>query len=158
MMTAPLSFPASASPLSIKLLRGTRVACLIVGLSLCGLISGCSDSGTPCSARGIVEYDGKPLAKGSIRFSTEDGTPGPGGLTPVQDGKYEIPLTAGLKAGKYLIVVLGFRETGKMIKPDEHTEAFKEEIQFLPARYNSNSKEHTELSGGENIRDFQLTP
>ncbi|MES2794091.1 MAG: hypothetical protein V4719_31040 [Planctomycetota bacterium] len=129
----------------------------LAGILFCvAVFSGCQRRGEAAAVIGTVQFDGKPIAKGVIRLSTEDDTPGEGGLSPITNGKYEVPSTAGLKAGKYLVIVYGFKETGKMIKPDEVQPLRKEEVQFIPKQYNDSSTLHLDVLPGENVKDFDL--
>lgn len=125
----------------------------------CLILSGCGGASEAKSAslRGTVKFNGEPVPKGGIRLSTEDGTPGPGGISPIEDGHYEILEDSGMKAGKYLVVINAFKKTGRKIKVDEAGTEREEEKQYLPRRYNDDSKEHLELAPGENTKDFDLT-
>ncbi|MDB5334505.1 MAG: hypothetical protein JWN70_124 [Planctomycetaceae bacterium] len=131
---------------------------LVAGLLVGTLLSGCGKStGEAASLKGTVKFDGQPVAKGSFRLSAEDGTPGPGGLSPIQDGHYEIAAAKGLKAGKYLVLIYGFEETGRTIQADEQAAPRKEEKQYLPRRYNDDSQQKIEILAGENVKDFELS-
>ncbi|WP_010582588.1 hypothetical protein [Schlesneria paludicola] len=130
---------------------------VLAGLVIGCLLSGCSKAAKPASLRGVVKVAGVPVAKGVVRLSTQDGTPGPGGLSPIKDGYFEVESCKGLKAGKYLVIILGFKETGRMIQIDDSNPPQKEELQFIPRRYNDDSKEVIELLPGDNEKDFNLT-
>ncbi|MES2790697.1 MAG: hypothetical protein V4719_13885 [Planctomycetota bacterium] len=122
------------------------------------MVIGCGKpAGEAAALKGTVKFNGELVKKGSVRLSSEDDTPGPGGLSPITDGQYEIPLEKGTKAGKYLVMVYGFKETGRMIKVDDGAPPIKEEVQFIPRKYNDDSKEHLELQPGDNARDFDLS-
>lgn len=128
-------------------------------LLLCLLLSGCggTPAGEPATVRGTVKFNGEPLPKGSIRLATEDGTPGPGGVSPIENGHYEISDDVGLKAGRYLVMINAFKKTGRKYKVSDDGPEREEEKQYLPRRYNDDSKEHLELTIGENTKDFDLT-
>ena len=128
-------------------------------LLLCLLLPGCggAPAGQPATVRGTVKFKGEPLPKGSIRLATEDGTPGPGGVSPIEDGHYEIAEDTGMKAGKYLVIINAFKKTGRKIKVDEAGTEREEEKQYLPRRYTDDSTEHLELVPGENTKDYELT-
>ena len=124
----------------------------------CTLNMGCTNTaGETASLKGTVKFKGELLPKGAIRLSTEDGTPGTGGLSPITDGVYEIKETSGLKAGKHLVIINAFKPTGRKIIVDEAGTQKEEERQYLPRRYNDDSREHIDISPGENIKDFELT-
>jgi hypothetical protein len=135
-----------------------RIEPVLVALLLAVSLPGCDSAGKPASVRGTVKFKGELVAKGSVRVSTEDGTPGPGGIGRIEDGHYEIDSCKGLRAGKYLVIIHGFKETGKMIQIDDANPPRKEELQFIPRRYNDDSKQTIELSPGDNEKDFDLTP
>ncbi len=134
-------------------------ASLWLAVLCCLALSGCSGApaAEPAAVKGTVKFNGEPVASGGIRLSTEDGTPGPGGISPIKDGQYEIPETSGLKAGKYLVVINAFKKTGRKIKVDEAGTEKEEEKQYLPRRYNDASDVHLELMPGDNTKDFDLT-
>lgn len=136
--------------------RTMRVLPITTAMLTTSMLSGCGKS-QPATLTGIVKFDGRPVAKGSVRLSPEDGTPGPGGLSPIEDGHYEISATDGLKAGKYLFMVYGFKETGRTIKVDEAAAPRPEEIQYIPRRYNDDSKESILLQPGDNTKNLDLT-
>lgn len=140
---------------SVLWARPTRF--ILAGLLVGCLLGGCNKGAKPASLRGIVKVGGVPVAKGVVRLSTQDGTPGPGGLSPIKDGYYEVESCKGLKAGKYLVIILGFKETGRMIQIDDSNPPHKEELQFIPRRYNDDSREVIELLPGDNEKDFDLT-
>lgn len=138
--------------------RGLRPSLCFVLVLTSFLLSGCgTPAGEAAALKGTVKFNGEPIKKGSVRLSAEDETPGPGGLSPITDGQYEIPLEKGTKAGKYLVMIYGFKETGRMITVDDGAPPIKEETQFIPRRYNDDSKEHIELQPGDNARDFDLS-
>ena len=141
-----------------RVARRTNSVLPVVALLLFGgLLAGCGkNTGEAASLKGSIKFDGEPIVKGVFRLSSEDGTPGPGGLSPIQNGQYEIPAAKGLKAGKYLVLIYGFKETGRTIKADENATSRQEEQQFIPRRYNDDSQQRIELLAGENIQDFDL--
>ena len=77
------------------------------------LSTGCS-SDTRLAVYGSVSVDDSPLTTGSISLQPiEEHLSSAGGS--VVNGKFELPATHGLKPGKYLVTISGYRETGKMI-------------------------------------------
>lgn len=134
---------------------------LFVGLltaAILGGLGGCSRAAKPASLKGTVKFGGIPVAKGSVRLATQDGTQGPGGLGSIEGGEFEIDSSKGLKAGKYLVIIHGFKESGRTVQIDDSSPPKKQEIQFLPRKYNDDSKETIELQAGENEKDFELIP
>ncbi|HWL10124.1 MAG TPA: hypothetical protein VNQ76_17090 [Planctomicrobium sp.] len=122
------------------------------------IIQGCGKSSHhhPASAEGLVTFRGEPIQKGVIRFQVEDGTPGAGGLGPIEDGQYQIPLTSGLKSGTYTVSIYGFRKTGRVIKIDESTPPVEEEKQFIPRQYNDEATVFHQVLPGDNTLNFSL--
>jgi hypothetical protein len=109
---------------------------ILLGL---GLITGCSQ-GTICWLEGQVTFDGKPVEEGEIVLRPVGGTPGPAAPAKITGGKYEIPQTTGLKAGKFLILIT----------------AANKGTQYIPDRYNVASELTVDLQGGANNKDFSL--
>jgi hypothetical protein len=153
----PLSNCDKRSFLYCRLRSRTFVASFFCGLVLAGLLSGCGSSAQPASLRGTVKFAGVPVGKGSVRLSTEDGTAGPGGVSPIVDGSFDIDSGRGLKAGKYLVIIHGFKETGRTVQVDDASPPRKEELLFIPRQYNDDSRQTIELKPGKNKNDFELT-
>jgi len=70
------------------------------------VVVGCSksDSGGRMAISGTVNFQGKPLDRGSIQFTSAD----PGGKAAIsggmiQDGKFTLPADQGLAPGKYRV-------------------------------------------------------
>ena len=139
--------------ISFERLRLHCVNCLLL-LSLL-LLSGCGGP-SACTVEGNVTFKSESVKKGAIRFFTEDGTPGNGGLAPITDGKYSVNVK-GMYAGKYVVAISGFEETGRKFVPEPGAAEITEERQFIPAKYNSKSKLIVELKKGANTEDFALT-
>lgn len=129
-------------------------------LGLCGAV-GCGSEGAPSGLTGQVTLGGRPVAKGDLRLDPIKDTPGPGGSAKIVDGRYQIPLHAGMLAGEYRVRVTATRATGRMIKnPDAFLGGPAEEpefVQYIPAKYNADSQLTVTLAPGENQHDFVLT-
>lgn len=134
-----------------------RYLLFFVSSALVTGICGCGRAGRPCSVQGTVTFNSAPIPKGAIRFVTEDGTPGNGGLGPITEGKFSVK-SDGMMAGKYLVVISGFEETGRKFKADANGPELNEERQYIPARYNSNSTLTVLLKPGANTEGFDLSP
>lgn len=104
----------------------------------------------------MVTYSGTPLAKGAIRFVTEGETPGAGGVGEIVNGKYEIPLTHGLKEGEYLVMVYGFKPSGRKVTIDDKGTQIDQELQIVPRRYNDATELRQAIKRGMNSLDFDL--
>jgi len=70
---------------------------------------------------GIVQLEGAPLEKGSIRFVPIEGTPRSDAGSSIRDGKYG--LTKGLTVGKYKVEIQGWRQVAGQKTPDPVTRA-----------------------------------
>jgi hypothetical protein len=82
----------------------------IVGfLCACAVVAGftgCADSGPKRYAvSGEVKWRGKPLDHGGVIFLPEDSSLGSSGGAVIKDGRYSIPATSGLQAGRYKVMV-----------------------------------------------------
>jgi hypothetical protein len=109
---------------------------ILLGL---GLVMGCSQ-GTSCWLKGQVTFQGKPVEDGNIVLRPAAGTPGASASAKLAGGKYEFAKAAGLKAGKYLILIT----------------ATNRGYQYIPNKYNIASELTVDLQGGDNIKDFTL--
>ena len=109
---------------------------ILLGLAL---ITGCGQ-GTGCWVKGQVTFDGKPVEEGEIVFRPVQGTPGPAAPAKITGGNYEISEAAGLKAGKFLILIT----------------ATNKGTQYIPDKYNIASEMVVDLQGGANSKDLPL--
>lgn len=131
-------------------------------LALFLAFAGCGSGKPAASVSGSVKYAGEVISAGSIRLDPVDAKGGKAVGTQIKDGKYEISLDAGLVEGEYLVAILGTRETGKSIAPAERLHGtpstpIKETEQFIPEKYNANSKLKISLKAGANLnQDFNL--
>ncbi|MBA4032105.1 MAG: hypothetical protein C0478_14610 [Planctomyces sp.] len=129
---------------------------------LCLIATGCGSGALPfqlASVKGTVTYKGKPLEKGLIRFlpDTEvvDGqVAGKMAFSNISQGSYSIPAERGATVGKNRVEIVGYRETGKTTQVE--TAIIKEEVQFLPEKYNTSSTLSANITPGENTLDFDL--
>ncbi|WP_157605514.1 hypothetical protein [Schlesneria paludicola] len=128
---------------------------MICGL-LMSMVAGCGSGNQPCTVEGSVTYKSKPIEKGAIRFVTEDGTPGEGDLGPITNGRYSLTKKQ-MMAGKYLVMISAFQDTGRRFIPEPGAPEVVEERQYLPKKFNSSSKLKVSLKGGANTEDFNLT-
>jgi hypothetical protein len=89
---------------------------MIAFLMAVAFIGGCGGNGGRSKISGTVQVDGKPLKSGIVSFQPAPGNPAPSAGCPVAEGRFEIPASAGLMPGNYLVRVEAFRETGKKIR------------------------------------------
>ena len=78
------------------------------------LAIGCSDAGNRAAVSGKVLLDGKPLAKGAIKFSPMDNTPGAVTGTEIIDGQYSLSGQNGVAPGWNSVEITAVRKTGQM--------------------------------------------
>lgn len=107
---------------------------------------------------GTVRLQGKPVAKGIVRFiSMDPDLPWSfGGY--IKDGRYEVPEEYGLAAARYQVEFssIGAEDVQHMLDARGRGEAvvLKEEI---PTRFNQNSEVEIDLSSGTVLQaDFDL--
>ena len=132
-----------------------RMALVLFGLGVCFPLGCGTTTDADCSVSGQVQFNGKPVEHGAIRFVTHGSTKGPGGIGPISGGRYSVD-TEGMVSGKYLVSISGFRETGKILVIDGNE--VKEKLQYIPEKYNSNATDVVEINPGDNTLDFSLTP
>ena len=89
-------------------MRSTRLnfsACAATfGLVAGFLTAGCEPAKSKLNAvAGTVTWKGQPIKGGTINFRSEDGKSVATGT--IVDGKYTIPATSGLPAGKYTVAI-----------------------------------------------------
>jgi len=125
------------------------------------LAAGCSAGPTPPKRgklEGKVTVNGKPAAKGTIRFmSLEPG--GMNAIAQISDGQYSLPAAEGPTKGKYRIEI-NVPSGKKLItdNPDIPGKKLEEDIELLPPRYNRNSELTLDYDPDHpDPRDFHLT-
>lgn len=110
---------------------------------------GCGD-GTPprYSLSGVVTFDGQPIPEGSIMFQAADKRSAPD-TAQIVDGKYSLKLQAGQK----LVMV----EASKFVGPEDKTMGVRPRDQYIPHRYNVESKLTMEVKPQDgNVYDLPL--
>ena len=131
-------------------------------LMLLLVLTGCGAKRPAASVIGTVKYAGELVATGSIRFDPVDVNETKSVGAQIKEGKYEISLEAGLVEGDYFVAVFGTRETGKLVASAETlhnapTTPSKEIEQYIPEKYNADSKLKAPLKAGANVnQDFDL--
>lgn len=128
------------------------------GLALIAMLlcAGCAGD-TTGTVSGQVTFNGQPLEKGLISFSTQDGQGGTGGSEVLQ-GRYRV---AELRPGKYFVHIAG-QSTSPIItpgSPEAERKLSQQEINAmmdpLPAGANGNDQT-IEVQAGEQTHDFRL--
>jgi hypothetical protein len=130
-----------------------------VFLVIC-FVCGCSENGLDkVVLHGKVNFDGKPLPTGQIRFVPMEGTHGPKSGAVIIDGAYVAEGKGGVPLGNHRVEIQAYRPVGGRVPAAMQAEGGPTEP-YLPARYNGQSiltVEVTEDSGSQSI-DFDLEP
>ncbi len=87
---------------------------------------------------GTVTLDGKPLAKGNVRFIALEAS-GFNVLAPVTDGVYDVPEGQGLVKGKYRVEFSVPKDGRRVPNPDFPDQMMVEKLESLPRRYHLDS-------------------
>ncbi|MDR2761234.1 MAG: hypothetical protein LBB88_01380 [Planctomycetaceae bacterium] len=143
-----------------------RILYLFFTLLLLPILTGCSNHNPQgrIPVHGEVSFDGKPLEKGEILFTSVEGvTPKVAAGTQIKNGKYSLPAKQGLIPEQTYIVQFRSVEviTGKQNGTTEDKHATKE-IGFqtrniIPLKYGVNSKETvTATKKSPNVFNFDL--
>ena len=126
----------------------SRCAIVALGLGL-AILSGCSDGPRTYRVSGAVTLDGQPVPAGNILLIPAGGSQGPEPGV-IQDGRYELKATAGLKRVEISAAKIrpgGARGAGGEPVPEE----------YIPERYNMQSDLTAEVTAdGKNAFDFEL--
>ncbi|MFO0801289.1 MAG: hypothetical protein U0804_27810 [Gemmataceae bacterium] len=117
------------------------------------VVSGC---GSGAGVSGNVTYDNQPVDGGGIAFFAS-GEKSPAASGRITGGRYEIPRSDKLPAGKYTVQISWLKSTGKKVKSetDPGTEV-EETNQVIPVEYNIQSKLSVDISSGSNTHNFDL--
>jgi hypothetical protein len=119
-----------------------------IGLAALCLLVGCTGSSGQQAIEGTVTLDGKPMEKGQVTFVPQGDTKGPTAGAEVVGGKFAIPAAGGTFAGKFRVEITASRPGGRKV-PDRMTgnlvDAYE---QFIPARYNADSKLTADVKAG----------
>lgn len=136
------------------MLNGNRQPVYTLAMLLLGTIVGvgCSNDGM-IHVQGQVTVDGEALGQGAINFESADGK-GPSGGGVIEDGKYDVQVTPGLK----IVRISGSQLVGsKPIYPDQPNGP-KTNIyaSVVPDRYNAKSELELMVESSPTIKDFNL--
>lgn len=122
---------------------------------------GCGKNGPPRAAvQGNVQFDGRPLPKGAIRFIPVEGTPGPETATEILAGKYQLAEVNGPPVGKLRVEI---RSSGRVPAELVSEQAADKLSTYqlprdpVPAQYNDRSSLSVEAVAGKiNTFNFDL--
>ena len=131
-----------------------RPAVLVFGLLI---LLGCSQSTGRQSLDGAVEFDGAPLAEGSIVFLPQPGTKSPTCGGTISQGRFSILPAGGAACGTFRVEITAIRKTGKKVTDPKEGKLVDELEQFIPTRYNQQSELTATVSEeGPNRFEFAL--
>jgi hypothetical protein len=131
-------------------------------VSMLAAVHGCQEARSDALAvAGKVTVDGKPLEDGQIVF-TSLGEGGTRTSARIENGEFSIPPKFGVKNGEQLVQIEAFRKSNRPVVPSGLLTAEKAAKgaveQYLPAKYNTQSKLSVEVQpGSENFFEFKLT-
>src|SRR5262245_24444121 len=126
---------------------------VVVALALLAC-AGCRPANDRYGLTGTVQFRGKPVNSGTIRFMSVERTPGETAGALIVNGQYDVPAAKGLPTGKYRVVIsCPVRPSG--IPPDVmYTGQYNE---LLPATVNTASTLTVEVTAREPNRfDFSI--
>ena len=145
-----------------RLERRAATICLTFGVGLClALQAGCGGDGLDrVSVGGTVQFSGKAVEQGTLSLVPIETTEGPSAGAVIERGTYFIPAARGPVAGNYRVEIKAMRKTGRQIEDPKRAppDNLIDEIeQYVPARYNVQSKLTVVLQSGRNENvDFDL--
>jgi hypothetical protein len=116
---------------------GSSIGVLTLSLGLL-LLGGCKDSGRH-AIHGVVTFNNTPLEKGYVAIRPQPGTTSPSAGGDIVGGRFSIAAEKGLLPGVFRVEITASRLTGKQIR-DPLRGMVPEEIQFIPAKYNTASQ------------------
>lgn len=92
---------------------------VLVAAALCGCLTGCY-RGDPerVAVAGMVEVEGAPLGKGTVRFIPTSGSTGPAVVAGVEAGKFSVPRDKGPLTGDYRLEVQADPDVGFDVTDD----------------------------------------
>jgi hypothetical protein len=134
-----------------------RLALVLSAICLCAALGCSGDNRSEVS--GTVRVNGQPLAEGAINFIPIEGNKGAGTGATVTDGKYHIPRSAGVVAGKNRVELRAFKNSGRKVqdataKPGTLTD---ERVMLFPPEYNDRSTLVRDVKSGSDTIDFDIT-
>lgn len=107
---------------------------------------------------GTVRVDGRPLAKGTIRFMPTAVTQSVGAAAEVVNGEYAVSEDLGLFPGRYQVCVsgIGLAESIQANREAGDAPAQLTDTDTVPARFNQQSEIFVEVTEDGNILGFDF--
>ncbi len=132
---------------------------LVVGCAFASaLLGGCGDRGPErVLVTGSVAYNGKPVTAGVIRFTPVAESQMPTAAAMIKDGMYKVDVRGGVPVGDCKVEIEAYHMADK--STTRMLQGAPPRIQYLPDRYNTNSKLQITIEPGsrEISKDFDLT-
>lgn len=130
---------------------GLKVLLCMLWLPVVAGCGGAANSAHRAAVKGEVTLDGKPLAKGAIKFAPLEGTSGVVTGAPIEDGHFDLPAEIGAAVGWNRVEITAMKKTGKMV-PDPFSPGTKVEMETsaVAARFNTGSTLKLEVKPGVN--------
>ena len=128
-----MAVSSSTKRLSNRLV--SRLLAIAILSSLTVFAGGCGDDGV-YKVSGSVNFKGKPVPSGEIRFTPDKGNKGPMVLARIKEGKYETPKDKGVVGGAYQLRVTGYAAAGNSKDPSapdfgkQLFKTYREEVDF----------------------------
>ena len=133
---------------------------ILLGLTAVAPLAGCGKASDRVLASGKVTYRGEPVANGEIRFDAIGGTTQPAGAS-IRDGQYQVVGKGGVPVGNHRVSITAFRPNPSASATPSGAGPLGGggvPIQYLPAKYNTQSELTVTLESGETKKtlDFDL--
>ena len=139
----------------LKLARRSHEMLVLV-LAVCCLAGGCQrDPYERVAVEGTVEFDGSPLAWGTVLFTPTAGTTGPRAVGMIEDGSFSLPRETGPVVGRHRVQI--WSEHSPDAAHDIKRETPLPPTVDIPPRYNQRTTLEVEATAlGPNQYRFQL--
>ena len=107
---------------------------------------------------GKVNYQGKPVNEGTIRFVPVKDTQGPAAGASIVDGSFTVTASGGVPVGTHRVEIIGVQAAPAAPGPESPiAEMFGgRKREYIPEQYNRKSTLEVTIDGGEVVKDFDL--
>ena len=134
-----------------------RLAIVFSVICLCAALGCSGDNRSEVS--GTVKVNGQPIVEGAINFIPVEGNKGAGAGATITDGRYHIPRSAGVAAGKNRVELRAFKNTGRKVQDPTGKPGVlaDERVLLFPPEYNDRSTLVRDVKSGSDTIDFDIT-
>jgi len=134
-----------------------RLPIVLIATTFCAALGCSGDNRSEVS--GTVKLNGQPIAEGAINFIPVEGNKGAGAGATITGGKYHIPRSAGVAAGKNRVELRAFRNTGRKVQDPTGSPGTlaDERVMAFPPQFNDRSTLVREVKSGSDTIDFDIT-